>query len=453
VSAADFPRILVITSNNFNLISGGGITLTNLFRGWPSDRIANLHEDPTPEDHSVCRISYRLSDAEIGWAWPLSLVRGWSAPAGSCGGHSGENSTGAPSVASEGEEGVGRRYTRWIVGDGIPRSVKITDRLARWLDAFRPDLLYGFLGSMAQIRLVRELARTLGIPVAIHIMDDWPSVLYRRGLLGPLLRRVVQREFDAVLRDARLRLGICEDMCAEYRLRYGYPFFPFHNALDVDEWLPHAKRDWRPGSPFVVRYVGSIVADGQRDALRDVCDGVASLRASGADIEMWVHAPRAHAAYLHDGRFPREGLHLVDPPGAGIVSRLLAEADLLVLPFNFDTRSARYLRFSMPTKVPAYMVSGTPILVYGPPEIAIARYARRDGWGHLVTTVGIQALRKALQWLMDDQAARELLGRRAHELARQRHDAADVRSRFQAVLAETVAKARQEAGRSDQTTT
>ena len=59
MTLADFPRILVVTSNNFNQVTGGGITLTNLFRGWPADRIANLHEDPTPEDDSVCRRFYR----------------------------------------------------------------------------------------------------------------------------------------------------------------------------------------------------------------------------------------------------------------------------------------------------------------------------------------------------------------------------------------------------------
>ena len=40
----DYPRILVVTGNNFNLVTGGGITLTNLFRGWPADRLANLHD-------------------------------------------------------------------------------------------------------------------------------------------------------------------------------------------------------------------------------------------------------------------------------------------------------------------------------------------------------------------------------------------------------------------------
>jgi len=438
---SDFPRVLVVTSNNFNLVTGGGITLTNLFRGWPADRIANLHEDPKPEDQGVCQKFYRLSQEEIRLVWPFSLAqsrRVGMAPTAD-GGRVVGNGTGAISVGGGEAEGAWVRLVRRIVGDGVPRRVKITDRLAHWLGTFRPEILYGFLGSMAQIRLTRELARTLGLPVAIHIMDDWPTVLYRRGLLGPLLRRVVQREFEAVLQDASLRLGICEDMCEEYGRRYGYPFQPFHNALDMEEWLPQAKRDWRANSPFLVRYVGSIVANGQRGGLRDVCEAVASLRTAGAPIEMWVHAPREQVEYLNDGCLSREGIHLVDPPGPEFITRLLAEADLLVLPFNFDSRSAQYIRFSMPTKVPAYMLSGSPVLVYGPPGIAPVRYAERGGWGHVVTTAGIHGLRKALLGLMGDQAARERLGRQGRETARQHHDAAAVRPAFQAALASAAA--------------
>ncbi len=436
MTLADFPRILVVTSNNFNQVTGGGITLTNLFRGWPADRIANLHEDPTPEDDSVCRMFYRLSVEEIQWAWPFSLVQSWYEGRSSV--PDGRRVVGDGTHAVPATGGHGRaawlRLARQMLGDGIPRTARITQRLAHWLDEFRPEVLYTFLGSMAQIRLSSELARLLAIPVAIHMMDDWPAVLYRRGLLGPMFRRVVHKEFEAVLRRASLHFGICQDMCEEYEDRYGVPFLAFHNAIDMDQWLPHAKRDWKEGLPFIVRYVGSIVPDGQQEALRDVCEAVSNLHSSGRSVEMWVHAPKHQVSYLRDNGFSLNGVHLVDPPPPGTIARLLSEADLLVLPINFDPRSARYIRLSMPTKVPAYMASGTPILVYGPPGIATVRYAERAGWGYVLSTPGLASLQKTLLWLMEDQVARERIGRQAQMLARQDHDAARIRPAFQASL-------------------
>lgn len=437
MNASELPRILVVTSNNFNLTAGGGITLTNLFHGWPVDRIANVHEDHTPEDHSVCRNFYRLSDEEIRWSWPLSLAQSWHTRARAVfvGESSVGNGTRALSVAGKGSGSAAVRLSQWIIGDGMPRSVQISTRLRGWLDAFKPELLYGFLGSMAQIRLMQGLGRTLAVPMAIHIMDNWPAVLYRRGLLGPQLRAVVQKEFQALLQGASLRLGICEDMCEEYQHRYGYPFLPFHNALDIEKWLSGARRNWKAGSPFIVRYVGSIVADGQRESLHDTCEAVCGLRARGVPVEMWIHAPREQTAYLQKSGVSLQGVYVEDSPSADAVARLLIGADLLVLPFNFDARSAEYIRLSMPTKVPAYMISGTPILLYGPSDIATTRYAEREGWGYVVSKRSEVALQEALRNLISDQALRERLGRRAQELASERHDAAKVRPMFWEALA------------------
>ena len=444
MTPSDFPRVLVVTSNNFNLMTGGGITLTNLFRGWPADRIANLHEDPVPVDYTVCQNFYRLSEEEINWAWPFSLIRGYYRRATATRGkyRSASGGTSAVSVGTRPRDKIWVRLAGRALGGNVPRTVKVTERLGQWLERFNPQILYGFLGSMAQIRLIREIAQRLRIPVAVHIMDDWPAVIYRRGLLGPLLRRIVQREFDAVLRLASLHFGICEDMCTEYRRRYAYTFLPFHNVLDMDEWRPHAKRDWKAESPFIVRYVGSILPNAQREALGDVCEAVTSMRSSGASLEMWVHAPKNQVSYIQGCALPLDGLHFVDLPPPETIGRLLSESDLLVLPFNFDPSSIQYVRLSMPTKVPAYMASGTPILVYGPREMATVRYAEREGWGYVVATSGTASLRKAIGWLMNDQATRERLGRRAQFLACEDYDASKIRPTFHAILASAVAKSR-----------
>lgn len=38
----DYPRVLIV-GQAFNLSAGGGITLSNLFAGWPKDRMATIH--------------------------------------------------------------------------------------------------------------------------------------------------------------------------------------------------------------------------------------------------------------------------------------------------------------------------------------------------------------------------------------------------------------------------
>ena len=422
----EFPRILVVTSNNFNLVSGGGITLTNLFRGWPSERIANLHEDRTPEDCSVCKNFYHLTEEEIRWRLPFSLVRPWYGRMKEQG-EPGCGQAGTPTFASA------RGWLTLIkrgIGEGVPKYAHVTDRLMTWVQDFRPTLLYAFLGSLEQLDLTRQLAQRLQIPLVIHMMDDWPAVLYRRGWLAPIAGPMLQRALTQVLDLAAARLAICDPMCREYEMRYGHKFLSFQNALDMERWMPFSRMNWKAGRPFIVRYVGSIVPDGQRQSLMDIAQAVANLSAEGVCIQLRIHAPRHESAYLHACGIPGDALHIEGPPDPESIASLLAGADLLVLPYNFDARSARYIRLSLPTKAPAYMVSGTPILVYAPGEVATADYAVREGWGYVVASPGQSGLMAALKRLMTDEPLREALGRRARHVALANHDAARVRAAF-----------------------
>lgn len=424
----DFPRILVVTGNNFNLVTGGGITLTNLFRGWPADRLANVHDDATPVDRTVCRNFYRLTEQEIRWVWPFSLLR---RSYGRFKAHSvgGPQSTGArgPSAGASAIETAKR-----VIGDSVPKRACLTKDLTAWVEDFRPTLLYGFLGSLEQVDLTRQLAKRYAIPLVVHMMDDWPAVLHTGGLLGPVVGPLLRHELKATLRQATGRFAICEQMCEEYHQRYGHPFLPFQNALDVERWLPDSRTEWKAGSPFVLRYVGSIVPDGQRESLRDIARAVARLAADGLDVQLRIHSPAHESAYLHALASP--AVRIEGPPDPTSIARLLAGTDLLVLPYNFDARSARYIRLSLPTKAPAYMISGTPILVYAPGDVATARYATKEGWGHVVATRGEEPVMSAIRTLMQNATLREQLGRRAREVAVARHDATVVKAAFWAAL-------------------
>ena len=420
------PRVLVVTSNNFNLVTGGGITLTNLFRGWPNDRIANLHEDRTPEDSSVCQKFYRLSEDEIQWRWPFSLARRWY----------GRFKEDDPPTAQGGLQVMEPSSRRWLgmikrgMGEGVPKYACLTNPLMAWVQDFQPTLLYAFLGSLEQIHLTRLLAERLRTPLVIHMMDDWPAVLYQSGWLAPFVGPVVQRALRQVLEQAAARLAICEPMCREYEMRYGYKFLAFQNALDTERWLPFSKTEWKAGRPFLLRYVGSIVPDGQRESLRDIARAVVNLFAEGVAIQLRIHAPRHESSYLHACDFPEDVVRIEGPPDPDSIASLLAGADLLVLPYNFDARSARYIRLSLPTKAPAYMMSGTPILVYAPGDVATAEYATCEAWGYVVSSPGQTGLMASLRVLLQNEALREQLGRRARLVAQTNHDAAKVRAAF-----------------------
>jgi glycosyltransferase involved in cell wall biosynthesis len=111
-----------------------------------------------------------------------------------------------------------------------------------------------------------------------------------------------------------------------------------------------------------------------------------------------------------------------------------AASDVLIICYDFDSESFRQARFSMPSKLPECMASGTPILVYGPAGLPVVEYARREGWGKVVDSPDPVALQCALRELMDSIILREQLGEKAKRLAVEMHDAKMVSERFRSIL-------------------
>jgi hypothetical protein len=71
--AIRYPRVLVV-GQPFDRTSGGGITLSNVFEGWPRDRLAAAVVSDRDLTFDVCDRYYVLGTSEITWAWPLSVV-------------------------------------------------------------------------------------------------------------------------------------------------------------------------------------------------------------------------------------------------------------------------------------------------------------------------------------------------------------------------------------------
>jgi hypothetical protein len=114
--------------------------------------------------------------------------------------------------------------------------------------------------------------------------------------------------------------------------------------------------------------------------------------------------------------------------------RRIADADVLLLPVNFDTASVGFIRYSMPTKVPAYLTVGTPILAYGPASTAQIDYALKSGWAEVIVERDEGRLTGALRSLIGDVALRGRLSATAMKVAELNHDSQAVRSKFQDTL-------------------
>jgi glycosyltransferase involved in cell wall biosynthesis len=425
ISAESYPRVLFLTPCAFNGITGGGVTFTNLFRGWPRDRLATVTDDPVPVSREVCERYYFLTDQELCYEAPFHWLR---------------RRTAGPTGAAGPRRSVSpwQHWAKRLLGDaGLPDRGQLSPALREWLAEFRPEVIYSILGSPGYFDLLDAMARSCRAPFVIHVMDNGTIDPRRTGLFRHHLRESCARRLRRLLPRAAARLAIGEMMAAEYAQRYGRPFLHFQNAIDLDRWQGHGKRDLRCGQPARLVYVGAILPYAVLGSLRDCCRAVCALNQAGLHVRLEIYTPLAlfgpQAATLP----VNPAIHVADVPADDErFFALLQGADALLLPVNFDPASVHFIRLSMPTKVPSYLASGVPILVYGPAHVAQVAYASRHGWGHVVDQRSPALLEQGIRAILTNTRLRAELVKRARETARRFHDAPAVRAAFQQVLIE-----------------
>lgn len=422
------PRVLFLTPAAFNKVTGGGITFSNLFACWPIEDIATIHNDPVPVTRDVCKQYYRLTEREIHrWGWLRHIPVG--KPSGTV------DASASPSPLRGRVLSFLKVMKSWIFGDGIPEQVHLSQELETWIEAYQPTVLYTILGSNAMMELAERLRVRFRLPLVVHIMDDWASVVYQGGLLSAWQRKKKERLLQHLMDVASARFAICEAMADAYQCRYGHPFLAFQNTIDVGSWRRFEKDPHVVGLPVRAAYIGSVLPFAQLDSLVDCCKAIQSLSEDGCSIQLEIYSP-SHLAEQYRGQLvlgSAVSLHDTISDDESFFSTLQA-VDILLLPVNFDRYTTEFIRYSMPTKIPAYLTVGTPILAYGPAEVAQISYAASGGWGLPVTVRDIEKLKQAFRQISMDTSLRVQLSGCARSAAARRHDAPIVRSEFQAAL-------------------
>ncbi len=439
-----FPKVLIL-GQTFNLSSGSGITKTNLFMGWPKDSIAVATYETGLLENKICDKFYLLGDKEHRY-WKIYKVK--------------EKSR-AVTLNTENikpDETVPRKITHassvkgqihllrnfFIRFWGLhyrARRLVVSDELTEWINQFKPDCLYTNLHEYRFMKFTDELAAKTGIPLVIHIMDDWMPAIEPFGLFHYYWLRKTDNLFRKLIGQSALNLSICQYMSDVYLKRYKTAFIPFHNCVDITEWLPDRKNNTAHSENFVVLYAGRI-GPGTSTSVLDIAMVIERLAARGSNIRFEVQANNMtpqFIARLKKLKYTKINNFL---PYAGLPEKYKS-VQLLVLPMDKDKFNLSYIHLSMPTKVPEYMACGTPTMVYAPKNTALYEYARSSGWAHTIVNDGkISNLTQALKDLYSNENLRKELTAQAIKIVHQNHDRDTVKRTFQNTIAERVLKKR-----------
>ncbi|MEM9705427.1 MAG: FkbM family methyltransferase [Pseudomonadota bacterium] len=291
--------------------------------------------------------------------------------------------------------------------DGAPRPLrKSPSEAAQDMERhFQPELI--LFRPTADANALNEFAeRVIDItaaPLALWFMDDWLERLRSEDLAR------YERENETVARlikRSALRFAISKSMASELERRFGAPFDIAHNGVDPADW-PARKTPER--EEFVLRYSGSLAPDTTLESVVSVARAVASLREDRKRLRFEIQTQEHWLASVGDAFADLSGVSLAAADLTPEDYRAwLQGADAVLLAYNFDAATVRYLRYSFANKLPESLASGAPVLCLGPSEIETVLYMTENDLGLLVEDRA--SLKPALLNLARDAALQRRLG-------------------------------------------
>ncbi len=319
-------------------------------------------------------------------------------------------------------------------GDRVVSEAEVLTECTR----FNPKVIYyrpvadkPFLHTIAC-----KLIEKIGCPVVTHIMDDWLDRLHHQN-------SSLFSKFDTttrlLLEQSAARLSICDQMSVAFEERYGVDFVAIANCVDPNDWtdLPQSQvpsPSDTETSPFTIRYIGSLADDMNFQSIVDITNSVSQL-SQQLPIQLEIYTARfwqnkavkafssLDNVHIHESKFSQQEYR-----------QLLATADALIIAYNFDAESIRYVKYSMANKLPECLASGTPVLAYGPLEVATISYAAETEVVNVVSERNLELLSDKISSLVTNAESYQDIAKKARKYVFDHHGHGKIRSKFQSLL-------------------
>jgi len=226
-------------------------------------------------------------------------------------------------------------------------------------------------------------------------------------------------------------------MSTEYARRYQVSFVAFMNCPDPAPWVNHGKKHWEWTGAFRMLFTGAVYDSCNMESIVSLAKTVDRLNRMNqlrCTMEIQTNSGGIDTLRQYLKQYRGVSVESVSSDQTN-VARCYGEADVLILPFDFGKRSQVLQRYSMPTKLPAYLLSGTPLFVYGPIECSAVSLIEKHQLGFVVGQQcdEVELASRILDASQNDALRRDY-GRRARSFAQSNMAAASVRASFRKAI-------------------
>ncbi len=414
-----FPRTLIVS----HTVAGGstslGKTLGTYFSCREQDALAQVYFHSEVPGTPLCSGWFRYTDPDALKSILQRRRRGTVFTAQ-------DAEPERPDTADTGNLGGVYNYGRkrspliFMARDGLWRlSGWKHSGMLEWARTFKPEVIFFASGDYAfPYRVVRYLAGQLQIPYVVCCFDDF--YLFnkdRESLLGRLRQRRYMRTVRATMDGAARILTVNDAMAEAYGKLFGRKCGILYTAAETGTAPSGAEK--QEG----ISFLGGLGLGRERQ-LTEIADALGECAGDGIPEAIDVWSGETDPGIL--GRLqanPRIRFHGSVP--ADEVAGIIRKSRAVIHTESFDPVIRERVRYSLSTKIPDSIASGTCLLAYGPREAASIDYLIRNDAAFTATSA--EELRGTLRRMFTDRDEYARIAGNARALARKNHDPERIR--------------------------
>lgn len=418
-------KVLIISHNVFSKTSNMGKTLSAYFENWQAEKLAQFYIHSEVPTIDMCKKYFRITDKEM-------LISIFSRR---CGRIFHEVDIEHGRTNSRTDNGLtARMYQKarkrtpliylvrnlvWSLGKWNTKAFQ------KWVDDFNPDVVFFASGDYAfMYKIALKVAKRKQIPLIVSCMDDY--FFYNKNsnrFLGKFVHKLFMRQVKKTMDYAFAIMSICDRMTRDYGACFNKPCYTIHTGSDISEPInvPREKK---------ISYLGNL---GYSRHLQLVVIGrtLKNLHLKNAPSCVDVYSAESDPEILKY-LTPENGLCFHGRVNAEDVQKIIGESMAVIHTESFDEDIAKCVRYSVSTKIADSLASGTPMIAYGPENIASIEYLKENDAALVITRE--EDLKTSLQSFFENEEQRNKISSNAVKLARVNHIGKDKTGQLEAVL-------------------
>ena len=346
-------KVLIVSHNCFSTTQNMGKTLMSLFSEFKKEELMQLYFYPSVPNVDVCDSCYRITDND---ALHSILKRK------SCGKEVvAKKTTGVETLFEKAEEAeqykkINRNsfFVRRLRDFAWKISAWKSNDLKKWLREGKPDVIFYALGDSAfSQNIAMWAAKFLGVPLVTYVCDEYYFYYkeIRKFNLG------LTSNIKKIIRRSATVVSICDTLGEAYKNAFGTPYI---TVMTGSSFAPGTLEKGQKRNQ--ISYIGNLSLNRWKSLL-DISEVIDEINAENSENYSVVYYGSENdnlkGKIKYGGKLDTEG-----------VKKVMAESLMLVHAETFDEVYRERLRYSVSTKIADSLASGTPLLAYGPSELA-----------------------------------------------------------------------------------